>query len=201
MVAQMSLCEIDRQRLGDESRRLGVERTFPHFADVLRSDVDAVALFTQRWMHAPMALQALAAGKHVYSAVPAATTLDELTQLIDAVRHTGLTYMMGETSLYYGSRLFCKQKWDAGEFGRFVYGEGEYYHDMSHGFYEAYKYSGCANWKSTASYPPMLYPTHSLAMVLSVTGARATSVSCFGIEDPNKEDGVFLADVSNWNNT
>jgi len=83
-----------------------VERTFNELSAVLRSDVDAVALFTQRWVHAPMALEALAAGKHVYSAVPAATTLVELAQLIDAVQRTGLTYMMGEISIYYGSRLF-----------------------------------------------------------------------------------------------
>ena len=81
-----------------------------------------------------MALKALNAGKHVYCAVPAATTLEELDELIANVRRTGLTYMMGETSLYYGTRLYMKEKWDAGDFGHFVYGEGEYYRDMAHGF-------------------------------------------------------------------
>jgi predicted dehydrogenase len=150
-------------------------------------------------MHAPMALQALAAGKHVYSAVPAATTLDELHQLIEAVKRTGLVYMLGETSLYYGSRIYMKERWDAGAFGRFVYGEGEYYHDMSHGFYEAYQYSGGDAWKPTASYPPMLYPTHSVSMILSVTGARVTRVSCLGVVDRH-EDGVFDPKISLWQN-
>ena len=201
LVSEVSLCDIDPERLRSEAARLGVARTFSTFEEVLRApDIDAVAIFTQRWMHAPMALAALHAGKHVYSAVPAATTLEELSQLVETVRRTGLTYMMGETSVYYGATVYCREKWKAGAFGSFVYGEGEYYHDMSHGFYEAFQFSGGKQWKPTASYPPMLYPTHSVAMVLAVTGARATHVSCLGVRDTNP-DGIFREDVSVWKNT
>jgi hypothetical protein len=70
---------------------------------------------------------------------------------------------------------------------------------MSHGFYAAYQHSGGAEWKRTASFPPMLYPTHSVSMVLSVTGARLTQVSCLGYVD-REDDGVFQADVSLWGN-
>jgi len=199
LVEEVSICETLPERLQFQGDRFKIARRFSSYADVIKSDVDAVGLFTQRWMHAPMALEAMNAGKHVYSAVPAATTLEELHQLIETVQRTGLTYMMGETSFYYGARLYCKERWDAGDFGRFVYGEGEYYHDMSHGFYEAYKYSGGDAWKSTASFPPMLYPTHSVSMILSVTGARMSSVSCLGYVDQH-EDGVFREDVSLWKN-
>ncbi len=120
LVGEVSLCEIDQDRLRAEGDRLRVARRFTSFDEVLESDVDAVAIFTPRWAHAPMALQALAAGKHVYSAVPAATTIEELHALIEAVRRTGLTYMLGETSQYYGARLYCRERWDAGTFGRFA---------------------------------------------------------------------------------
>lgn len=199
LVGEVSLCEQVPERLQREADRFRIARRFSSYAGVLRSDVDAVAIFTQRWSHAPMALEALAAGKHVYSAVPAATTLEELQALVDAVRRTGLVYMLGETSVYYGNRLFCRERWDRGAFGNFVYGEGEYYHDMSHGFYSAFQYSGGAAWKRTASYPPMLYPTHSVAMILSVTGARMISVSCLGWRDRG-DDGVFERGVSLWQN-
>lgn len=198
-VGQVSLCEAMPDRLRAEADRFKIARRFASFEEVLKSDVDAVAIFTQRWTHAPLALRALRAGKHVYSAVPAATTLEELNDLIEAVKQTGLTYMMGETSMYYGNRLYVKERWDAGDFGRFVYGEGEYYHDMQHGFYDAYRYSGGQDWKRTASYPPMLYPTHSVAMILSITGVRMTSVSCLGCRDAN-DDGVFREEVSLWRN-
>lgn len=199
LVSEVSFCDLDAEKMAEEAKRFGVTRTFRNVEEVLKSDVDAIAIFTQRWTHAPIALKALAAGKHVYSAVPAATTLDDLHRLVEAVKKTGLVYMMGETSCYYGNRLFCKEKWDAGEFGHFVYGEGEYYHDMSHGFYTVFQRGGGPDWKKTASVPPMLYPTHSVAMVLSVTGARMTSVSCLGWKD-RSDDGIFLKEVSRFGN-
>ena len=107
--------------------------------------------------------------------------------------------MMGETSYYYPAAVYCRERFRKGDFGRFVYGEGEYLHDMSHGFYEAYQHSGGADWRATASFPPMLYPSHSVSMILSVTGARLTDVSCLGWVDDH-DDGVFRAAVSQWGN-
>ncbi len=166
---------------------------------VLASDVDAVCLFTQRWMHAPQAIQALRAGKHVYSAVPAAISLVEIEQLIETVKQTGLVYMVGETSYYYPSTIYCRERFARGDFGKFVYAEGEYLHDMSHGFYEAYMWANGDAWKRFASFPPMWYPTHSVSMILSVTGSRFTRVSCLGYRDQS-DDGVFQKDVSAWGN-
>ena len=169
------------------------------FDALLASDVDAVAIFTQRWTHGPLVVKALRAGKHVYSAVPMAISEEEIAAIIEAVRETGLTYMMGETSYYNPATVFARGKQAAGAFGRVFYAEGDYVHDMDLGFYEAYQYSGGENWKATASYPPMLYPTHSVGGVLGALPAHAVSVSCIGIRD-QRGDGVFDKDVSMFNN-
>jgi predicted dehydrogenase len=198
-VSEVRLAELVPDRRENVAKRFGIRTTYDSFEPLLASDVDAVAIFTQRWMHAKMAIQALRAGKHVYCAVPAAVTLEELGELVDTVKRTGLTYMLAETSYYYPAPLYCRERFREGAFGRFVYGEGEYYHDMSHGFYEAYQFSGGPEWKRTAGYPPMLYPTHSVSMVLSVTGARVTHVSCLGQVDQH-EDGIFRVGQNNWDN-
>jgi len=197
-VAEVYLADVMPDRLAREAARLGVEKTFDSLEALCRSDCDCVALFTQRWMHGPQAVQALKAGKHVYSAVPAAITLDELGELVETVEATGLIYMLGETSYYRAQTTFCRDKFARGEFGEFVYGEGQYHHDMAH-FYASYMHSGGDDWKSTASFPPMLYPTHSTAFVLGVTFARMTEVSCFGQVDRH-DDGVFQAETSLWGN-
>ena len=198
-VEEVVLADLVPERRAAYAARYGIRRTVASHDELCRTDVDAIAIFTQRWLHAPQAIQALRAGKHVYCAVPAAITLEETAQLVETVRQTGLTYMVGETSYYYPVTLFCRRKFAAGEFGHFVYGEAEYLHDMDAGFYDAYRYSGGADWKKTASFPPMLYPTHSTSMILSVTGARMTEVACFGYVD-REDDGVFAADVSQWGN-
>jgi predicted dehydrogenase len=200
LVSEVRIAEAFPERRREQAERFGVERVYESLDDLIDSDVDAIAIFTQRWLHGSQALRALDAGKHVYSAVPAAITLDELGALVAAVLRTGLTYMLGETSYYYPSTLFCREKYRRGEMGRFVYGEAEYLHDMSHGFYEAYQHSGGEGWKSTASFPPMLYPSHSVSMIVSVTGARLTQVSCLGYVDDNPDD-VFQAKTSLWGNT
>jgi predicted dehydrogenase len=158
-----------------------------------------VAIMTQRWTHGPLVLQALDAGKNVYSAVPMAISVEEITAIVQKVEQTGLIYMMGETSYYNPAVVWAREKVAAGEFGRVFYSEGDYVHDMDNGFYAAYKYSGGEDWKKTASYPPMLYPTHAVGGVLGALPTHAVSVSCIGIRD-DRGDGVFDKNVSLWGN-
>lgn len=174
--------------------------TVASFEDLLASDVDAVAIFTQRWTHAPYVKAALEAGKHVYSAVPMATEITDIEAIIAEVDRTGLTYMMGETSYYNPATVFMREQIRQNALGRVFYSEGDYVHDMDLGFYAAYQYSGGENWKQTASYPPMLYPTHAIGGVLGAVPARAVSVSCLGVED-DRDDGVFDRQVSQFNNS
>ncbi|QCR45218.1 oxidoreductase [Curtobacterium sp. SGAir0471] len=176
-----------------------LDGTLEDFDAVLASDVDAVAIFTQRWTHGPLVVRALRAGKHVYSAVPMAITEDEIAAIIEAVRETGLTYMMGETSHYNPATVFARKRVAEGAFGRVFYAEGDYVHDMDLGFYAAYQYSGGEQWKRTASYPPMLYPTHSVGGVLGAIPGHAVSVSCIGVKD-DRDDGVFDKEVSQFDN-
>lgn len=178
--------------------RLHLTGVFPSFEAMLKSDVDAVGIFTQRWTHGPLVVQALRAGKHVYSAVPMACSLDEIKAIIDAVRDTGLVYMMGETSYYNPAAVFARQKVASGEFGRVFYSEGDYIHDIE-AMYLGFQNSGGKDWKSLASFPPMLYPTHALGGVLSVLPARAVSVSCLGVHDDG-DDEIFDRSISAFDN-
>ena len=183
-----------------EARGVAFAKRFETLEDLLASDVDAVAIFTQRWTHGEHALAALRAGKHVYSAVPMAIHEDEIRQITEEVQRTGLVYMMGETSQYNAAVVLARRIHRSGAFGEVFYAEGDYVHDMDLGFYDAYKYSGGENWKATASYPPLLYPTHSIGGILGVLGERhAVSVSALGRPD-TRGDGVFDKDVSMFGN-
>ena len=177
----------------------GLDGVKDSFQSLLESDVEAIAIFTQRWTHGPLVEQALRAGKHVYSAVPMAISEEEISRIIDAVKETGNVYMMGETSYYNPATVYARQQNSAGKFGRVFYSEGDYVHDMDLGFYDAYQYSGGDRWKETASYPPMLYPTHAIGGVLGAVPSHAVSVSCVGVKD-DRGDGVFDREVSMFGN-
>ena len=199
MVQEGGLVEPNHERRASIAAKFNIEKSFESLEKLWQSDFNAVAIFTPRWTHAQIALEALNNGRHVYTAVPMGITQDEITQLVDVASKTRLTYFMAETSYYYPAVVFSRQKFASGEMGSFVYGEGEYLHDMSHGFTDAYAANGGDEWKATASFPPMLYSTHSVSTILSVTGAQATSVTCLGMKDTT-DDGIFDSKVSKWGN-
>lgn len=199
-VSEVYVTDLLPERAEQLAAEQGLAGTFPSYEAMLESTaVDAVAIFTQRWTHGPLVLQGLGAGKHVYSAVPMAISTEEIAAIIDAVRATGLTYMMGETSQYNPATVHARNQIAEGAFGRIFYAEGDYVHDMDLGFYEAYQYSGGDGWKATASYPPLLYPTHSVGGVLGAWQTHAVSVSAIGVVD-ERGDGVFDKDVSQFGN-
>ncbi len=199
LVSSVYVTDLLPERAASLVEKQGLAGTFDSFDDMLDSDLDAIALFTQRWTHGPLVVRALRAGKHVYSAVPMAITVEEIEAIIEAVRKTGLTYMMGETSYYNPATVYARGRVAEGAFGRIFYAEGDYVHDMDLGFYAAYQYSGGDQWQRTASYPPMLYPTHSVGGVLGAIGGHAVSVSCIGVPD-DRGDGVFDREVSMFDN-
>jgi predicted dehydrogenase len=198
-ISDVHVTDVIPERATELNTRLALDGTMDSFDAVLASDIDAVAIFTQRWTHGPLVEAALRAGKHVYSAVPMAITEEQIRLIIAAVKDTGLTYMMGETSHYNPAVVYARNQIAQGAFGRIFYAEGDYVHDMDLGFYEAYQYSGGPEWKKTASYPPMLYPTHSIGGVLGALPTHAVSVSCLGITD-TRQDGVFDKSVSMFDN-
>ena len=198
-VEEVALVELNPERRANIAAKFSIKRTFASLSELWDSDFNAVAIFTPRWTHAQIALEAIENGRHVYTAVPMGITQNEISQLVEASSKTKLTYFMAETSFYYPAVVFSRKKFAQGEIGKFVYGEGEYLHDMSHGFSDAYAANGGDDWKSTASFPPMLYSTHSVSTILSVTGAQATSVTCIGLKD-TAGDGIFDSNVSIWKN-
>jgi len=193
LVDELVLADLIPERARETAGQFGIEKTAESLDALCDMDVDAIAIMTQRELHGPQALQALRAGKHVYSAVPIAQTVEEVRAIARAVEETGLIYQTSETSYYYPCSIYCRERFRKGDFGDVVYGEGQYFHDMSH-FYLPFQRSGGRDWKRVAGIPPMHYPTHSVSMMVSVTGAYAATVSCLGWKDRHEDvsDGSIM---------
>jgi len=198
-VSRVVLCDLDKKKLQDKAEKFGISETCPSLDELCQSDVDAIFIITQHHLHGPQAVQALKSGKHVYSAVPPAISMDEIKMLVKTVEQTGKIYMLGETSYYYPCTIYCRERFNKGDFGHIVYGEAEYYHDYSHGLYDVLKHRHGSDWERYANWPPFFYPTHSVSMITSVTGAYATGACGMGIVD-NHPDGLFNRKGSFWNN-
>ena len=190
-VEKVYCCDIVPERAEAYSKRYDIEIISSFEEAIAREDINCIAIFTERHTHGPLAIAALEAGKDVYSAVPMASTPEECKAIIDTVVRTKRTYMMGETCVYYPCSMFCKQEMEKGTFGRFVYAEAQYFHDLSH-FGEWYR-----EFLPSYSLPPFFYPTHSTAMALNAAGSYAVKVTAFGVRD---EDERFRKGANPWNN-
>ena len=192
----VALCDKFRERAEDYMERFGADRVFDTFEEMVESDeINAIAIFSQRNTHGYMAIEALKHGKHVYSAVPMATDIEEIKEIVRLVGETGLTYSMGETGIYRPASIFCRQKYRSGEMGDLVYAEAQYNHDMK-SLYKVFQYTEGDLWRKMAGFPPFFYPTHSTSMALSATKARALKVAAFGYEE--KMDSEIFGKGKNW---
>ena len=198
-VSYIALCDTFRERAEDFMERFGADKIFDTFDEMIASDeINAVAIFAQRHIHGEMAIKALKAGKHVYSAVPMAIDVEEIREIVRLVAETGLTYSMGETGIYRPAAVFCRKGYREGKFGDVVYAEAQYHHDMSR-LYDVFKYTEGDAWRKMAGFPPFFYPTHSTSMVLSATKAHAVKVAAFGYEEKQDTD-IFGEGQNYWDN-
>ncbi len=159
-------------------------------------DIDAVGIFTEAPNHVRHSIAAMNAGKHVVCAVPAAMNLEECQQLIDAVRRTGMTFMMAETSYWQQHTISARRFFRNGDFGTLYDCCSMYRHaGLETLFFE----NGKPTWRH--GFPPMHYPTHCTAHLIGVTGERLTEVTCLGWGDdsPALKDNVYSNPF--WNET
>ena len=94
--------------------------------------IEAVYIATDAPSHARLAIMALEHGKHACSAVPAVFGFeaeDEAEELFNAVKKSGMKYMLNETSTFHAALYEKRMQYQAGALGKILYSEGEYYHD------------------------------------------------------------------------
>ena len=185
------VCDLIPERAQEYSEKFDVE-IIDSFENALNdTKINCIANFTQRHLHGDIVIRALKAGKHVYSAVPMAPTVEECKEIVNLVKQTGLTYMMGETCYYYPCAMYCREAYADGKFGKFSYGASQYYHNINSISY--------GERPDERGMPPLLYPTHSTAMILSAVNSYAKRVVCFGCKDMSG-DKAFTKEGNQWQN-
>ena len=93
LVATMDVVEAAAQRRAEEINATYYTTDWQRILD--DDTIEAVLLCSTHDTHTALALDALAAGKHVYSEKPLAMTLDEARRLQQAVHESGLQLMSG----------------------------------------------------------------------------------------------------------
>ena len=173
----VALCDKWEERLLQVGKRYGVA-TYNDYDKFLEHDMDAVILANYFHQHAPFAIKALEAGKHVMSETASNTTLAEGVALCRTVEKTGKIYMLAENYPYTVFNQEMRRVYQTGEIGEVTYAEGEYNHPMAPK--DRLRISpGMKHWRSMI--PSTYYCTHALAPLMYITEAMPVKVNGLSI--------------------
>jgi predicted dehydrogenase len=112
-----AVCSAQRERAEATAQQFGIVRATTDYRDLLRADVDAVVITTPPALHRPMALDAIAAGKHVFCEKPLAATLAEAVEMRDAAEAAGIVHMINHQTRFGATYTEVQRLIDAGYLG------------------------------------------------------------------------------------
>lgn len=173
----VALCDTWEERLKEVGTRYKVP-TYTDYDKFLEHDMDAVVLANYFNEHAPFAIKALQAGKHVMSECTCNSTLAEGVALCRAVEKSGLTYMLAENYPYTQFHMEMRRVYRSGELGEVTYAEGEYNHPMDPASRAGIS-PGRNHWRNWL--PSTYYCTHALAPLMYITDRMPVKVNGLSI--------------------
>lgn len=117
-VELVAVCDINETRAKEVGAQYGVTKIFTDYHDLLKEDLDAVSVCTPNYLHAPITVAALEAGKHVLCEKPMATSELEANQMIEAAKNSGKTLMIGHNQRFVGSHQQAREWIATGKLGK-----------------------------------------------------------------------------------
>jgi hypothetical protein len=129
-----------------------------------RDDIDLVVIATPWVWHVPMAVAGMKQGKHVAIEVPAARTLGECWEMVDASEATQRHCIQLENCCYGYNEMMVLNMVRAGLFGELTHGAAAYNHDLRSILFSN---EGEGLWRRAEhlNRDGNLYPTHGLGPV------------------------------------
>ncbi|HEY5160415.1 MAG TPA: Gfo/Idh/MocA family oxidoreductase [Gaiellaceae bacterium] len=116
------ICDASPELLEKQAKRYPNARATTRFEDLLEdSELDAVVIATPVPTHAPLAKQALQAGKNVFVEKPMAMNAADAEEMVALAEEKGLVLMPGHLLLYHPGVLMLKKIVDSGELGDVLY--------------------------------------------------------------------------------
>lgn len=184
----VALCDLWGARLKTVCARMNVAG-YTDYDRFLEHDMDAVVLANYFHEHAPFAVKALNAGKHVMSETSACLTLAQGIELIRAVERSKKTYLFAENYPYIAYNQEMRRLFRSGVIGDFLYGEGEYVHPDT----ARNRLARSHGWDHWRNWLPMTYYcTHSLGPVMYITDTLPVKVNGFVVPRDLRDDQYRL---------
>ena len=141
----------------------GGENEWRKMLDEVKPNV--VFVCTNWHNHAPMAIEAMKKGAHVFVEVPIAVTVEEMWEIVNTSESTGKHCMMMENVNYNRDELMFLNMCRQGIVGDLLHAEAAYIHELRWQMEEVKRGTGSWRTHHYAKRNGNLYPTHGLGPV------------------------------------
>lgn len=116
--AAVALAEANPQRAREASARYNIPRSYADYRELLEQpDIDAVTIALPNHLHAPVAIEALKARKHVLLEKPMATSAKEAAKIIEVAKTMKRTLMVAQNFRFNRHTQLARQVVDKGDLG------------------------------------------------------------------------------------
>jgi len=139
------LCDLDQERAKKMAADLGVKKITTDYQDVVADKgIDAVVVATPNYLHHPIVMAALKAGKHVCCEKPLAMTPAEADEMVATANKMGKLLMVAVNNRYRDDIQTLKRMIDAGELGKVYFAKAGWMrrHGCPAGWFGIKKQSG-----------------------------------------------------------
>lgn len=115
----VAVCDLNEENARAFARRHHLPQVYTSYEQMLaEGGIDLVDIGTPTFLHAPMALQAARAGKHIHCEKPFCRNVAEGLEVCAEVGRRGLKLLVGETYVFLAAHLKARQLIEAGAIGR-----------------------------------------------------------------------------------
>ncbi len=112
-----AVCDVDEKKLTQAAEKFGVTRRFDDYRELLKTDVEAVAVCVGNALHKEMALAAIEAGKHVFLEKPMALNAAEAAEIAAAAQKADTILQIGMAWRFKPAAQVIRQWVVDGQFG------------------------------------------------------------------------------------
>jgi UDP-N-acetylglucosamine 3-dehydrogenase len=141
-VEMVAFCDVVLERAEEKAKKFG-GKAYQSYEELLTNEeVEAVSVCTPNYLHAPITIAALNAGKHVLCEKPMATSEEEARKMIEAAKENGKKLMIGHNQRFVESHEKARDLIQSGELGK-IY---SFRTAFGHGGPERWSVDGSKSW-------------------------------------------------------
>ncbi len=188
----VAVCDLVEARAQEVETKFNISvHTYTDYQEMLKQEpsIEAVSVCTPNYMHAPVSIAALEAGKHVLCEKPMATSSQEAQDMIEAAEKSGTKLMIAHNQRLVPSHVKARELLEEGALGK-IY---SFRTVFGHGGPEGWSIDGADSW--------FFRKEEAFIGAMGDLGVHKSDLIQFLFDEPVAEVGAFVETVAKENTT